>query len=252
MSKDNIQHYTSSQVRTGGVYATQTFTKGDILCIDNNQIIFPDGVTPVSALPSVKGTMGNLLMPDPVNQKLFSINVLGEYRWLPVNNLNITNITNLILNNVEHGMIYYFPCRVRIIGYWFWRTVTGPVNWSMRVYDFNITTKLPTTLIYTSAITNITTPPMPAFYEHSFVPYAVDLDPGYYVIGLALHGTTAVGYNNISAANRFDTFGIYSNQTPLKSIYKFVRTGIVSAPFTAAHYNSVQSPLLAGPRVVLI
>lgn len=254
MSKENTQHYTSSQVRTGGSYASVVFNNGDILCIDNAQISLPDGSTPASNLPKIKGVVSsNMLMPDPVNNKLFSINLLNQYRWLPVN-FNQYQITSTLFTNTEHGMIYYFPCRVRIGGFWFNRGAAGNVHWSMRVYDFDIASKLPTTIIYSSPVINVTAGPPPPLYEHTFVPFAVDLEPGFYVISLILYSSTSVGISSIGAANRTDVFAIHQNGLSAAVFQKFVR-GFPSSPppipFNVTQYSAF-NPLMSGPLIQLI
>lgn len=254
MSKENNQHYTSSQIRTGGSYGSVVFNDGDILCVDGAQICLPDGTTPADALPKIKGVVSSdLLMPDPVNNKLFSINLLNQYRWLPVN-FNYYQINNLNLTNTEHGMVYYFPCRVRIGGFWFNRNISGNVHWSMRVYDFDINTKLPTTIIYSSSIINVTAGPPPTLYEHTFVPFAVDLEPGFYVISLILYSTTTVGISSVGAANRGEVFAMQQNGLSANVFLKFVRPFTGSpplAPFTTVNYNTA-NPLMTGPLIQLI
>lgn len=254
MSKENVQHYTSTQVRTGGSYDSIVFNNGDMLCIDNAQIVLPNGTSPASNLPKIKGIVSpDLLVPDPVNNKLFSINLLNQHRWLPVNFNNYT-INNLAISNAEHGMIYYFPCRVRIGGFWFNRVSAGPVHWSMRVYDFDLVSKLPTTIIYSSSITNVTGGPPPALYEHTFVPFAVDLDPGFYVISLIIYTNTNVGISSIAAGNRMDVFAFHRNGLTVNTFLKFVRTFTGSpppSPFNTSHYNTA-NPLMTGPLIQLI
>lgn len=254
MAKDNAQHYTSSQVRAGGAYGTNPFTRGDILCVDNAELVLPDGTTPVSQIAKIKGVVSpDFLIPDPVNNKLFSINVLNQYRWLPVN-FNYYNITNTSITNTEHGMVYYFPCRVRISGFWFNRNTTGVVDWSMRVYGFDVSTKLPTSIIYSSPQITVTAGPPPALYEHLFVPYAVDLEPGFYVISLIIYSATTVGISNIAATSRADCFAMHRNGLVPTLFLKFQRgfTGSPPAvPFTIAHY-SLLNVLMTGPLIQLI